>query len=218
MSDGMTHDASPPPAGDVAPPANQRPARPWLVRQVLEVLAVLVVFAAAGLAAGWLWERWWTPTTGVVVDGTWYSGSRVEGNTLAYDFPSLRHYFDATATFLLIGVVAGLVLAVLCALLGRRSELVMLGAVAVGSALACLVAYRFGVHLGPAAPATLAAAAKNGDVLPAALSLPGKSPFVGWTLGALIGLGFTYFLTGGVSESRRREKSDPRWLSRSETG
>lgn len=212
MSDGMTYDVAAPASGD-APTSRRR-----LVRQVIEVVVVLVVFAGVGLAAGWLWEHWWHPTTGAVIDGKWYAGTRVEGDYLVSDFPGLRGYFDATASFLLIGVVAGLVLGTLSALLARRSELVMLTVVAVGSVLACFLAYRLGVHLGPPDPDPIAATAKNGTVLPAGLSLKGKSPFIGWTLGALLGLGFTYFLTSGVSESRRRENDDPRWLSRNQIG
>ena len=214
MSDGMTYDVAAPPPVVTSVPTSRRS----VVRQVIEVVLVLVIFAAVGLAAGWLWEHWWQPTTGAVVDGKWYPGTRVEGDFLVSDFPGLRGYFNATASFLLIGVVAGLVLGILSGLVGRRSELIMLAVVVAGSALACYLAYRLGVHLGPPDPDPIAASAKNGTVLPSNLSLTGKSPFVGWTLGALLGLGVTYFLTSGVSESRRREHDDPRWLSRNQIG
>lgn len=212
---------TPDPAPAAVPPTpaepgtrRARPTRRGPVRQVLEVVGVLVSFAAAGLGAGWLWEHWWTPTTGLVIGGSWNSGVRGDATYLANDMPTQAHYFDAVATFVLIGLVAGLVLGVGWALLGRCSELVMLAAVVVGSALACLIAYRLGVHLGPPDPAPLAKAADDYTILPADLSLPGKSPFVGWTLGALIGLCATYFVTSGVAESTRREDENPDWLSR----
>lgn len=214
MSDErVTYDV-PPPADAPQPPRS----RPGLLGQALEAVVVLVVFVAAGLGAGWLWEHWWTPKLGVVYDGEYYPGTRIVTGGINYDFPRQAHDFDAVATFLLIGLVAGLVLGVLAALLARRSELVTLGAVVVGSALACLVAYRLGVHLGPADPGPLVESAADGAVLPSNLTVQGMSPFVGWPVGALVGLAATYFLTGGVAEASRRENDDPRWLSRNQIG
>ncbi|CAN5448396.1 hypothetical protein BH11ACT8_BH11ACT8_25530 [soil metagenome] len=218
MSDGMTQDVVPPPSPTTTTGAADSGRRLPSRRQIAEPVLVLVAFAAAGLGGGWLWEQLWTPTKGGVVDGTWYSGTRVEGDFLVGDYPGLRHYFDATASFVFIGIVAGLVLAVVAALLTRRSELVMLVAVAAGSALACWLAYRLGTHLGPPDPAIAAKTADNGTLLDTNLSLKGKSPFVGWSLGALLGLVLTFFLTTGVAEVRRREVDDSRWLSRNQTG
>ncbi len=216
MSDGMTHEVAtqPPATEQVQQPRSRRVP----LRALLEPLLALVAFAAAGAGAGVLWEHLWEPTRGVVVDGTWYAGTRVDGDFVVSDFPALTGYFDATATFVLIGVAAGLVLGVLCGLLVRRSELVMFAAVAAGSVLACFIAYRLGVALGPVDPTVLEASADNGTVLPDRLSLAAGSPFLGWSFGALLGIGGTYFLTSGASEVRRREQHDPRWLSRSDVG
>jgi hypothetical protein len=188
--------------------------RSGAVRQLVEPLVVLLTFGAAGAGAGWLWERWWTPTSGVVVEGTWVPGYRAQGDQFVFDFPSLEGFFDGTAQFVIIGVLAGLVLSVLCALLGKRSELVMLVAVAGGAVLATLIAYRLGTHLGPVDPTSLQAAAPTGTVLPANLSIEGASPFVAWPLGALLGLSVTYLLTAAKAESTRRESEDPRWMER----
>ena len=163
--------------------------------QVGELLLVLAVFAAAGALAGWLWERWWSPITGVVVDGTWVAGYRPEGDGFVFDFPSLENFFDGTAQYVVIGVLGGLALGVVFSLLGRGSELVMLLAVVLGSALAGYVAYRLGTHLGPPDPTTLEATAADGTTLPGDLTIEGASPFVAWPLGALIGLSVTYLLT-----------------------
>lgn len=188
--------------------------RPAFVGQLLEPLLVVLVFAGAGAGGGWLWERWWTPTLGVVIDGTWVSGYRAEGDTFIFDFPSLGRFFDATALYVVIGLGAGLVLGVLFALLGRRSEIVMLFAVLGGSLLAGLIAYRLGTHLGPIDPTTLEATVDEATVLPAGLTIEGASPFVAWPLGALLGLCVSYLLTSAAAESRRRESDDPRWLER----
>ena len=84
--------------------------RPRLLGQVLEPLLVLAVFAGAGAAVGWIWERWWTPTVGVVVDGTWVPGYRAEGDLFVFDFPSLEGFFDGTAMYVVLGVAAGVLI------------------------------------------------------------------------------------------------------------
>lgn len=184
------------------------------VGQVLEPLVVLTLFAAAGAGAGWLWERWWAPIGGVVVDGTWNPGYRQVGDGFVFDFPSLQGIFDGTAQYVVIGVGAGLVLGVLCSRLGRRSEIVMLLAVMGGCALASLISYRLGTHLGPADPAGLQAAAPDGTALPSSLSIQGASPFVAWPLGALIGLSLTYLLTAAKGEPPPSGDDDTRWVDR----
>lgn len=188
--------------------------RPRLLGQVLEPLLVLLAFAGAGAGAGWLWERWWTPTLGVVVDGTWVPGYRMEGDQFVFDFPSLEGIFDGTAQYVVLGLAGGLVLGVLFALLGRRSEIVMLVAVLGGSLLAGFIAYRLGTHLGPIDPTMLEAGAEDATVLPAALTIEGSSPFIAWPLGALVGLCVTYLLTSGSTEPKARGSDDPRWLER----
>lgn len=193
---------------------NTAPQRPTVLGHVLEPLLVLLVFAVAGVGAGWVWERWWTPTIGVVIEGTWVPGYRMQGEQFVFDFPSLEGFFDATAQYVVLGVGAGLLLGVLCALLGRRSEIVMLGAVLGGSVLAGYIAYRLGVHLGPVDPTLLETRVDDATVLPAALDLEGASPFVAWPLGALVGLCVTYLLTSASATSHRRETEDPRWLER----
>lgn len=183
-----------------------------LLGQVAELLLVVCLFVAAGAIAGWLWERWWTPITGVVVDGTWVAGYRPEGDGFVFDFPSLEGFFDGTAQYVVIGVLTGLVLGVACGLLGRRSELVMLVAVVVGSVLAGFVAYRLGTHLGPPDPTTLETAAPDGTLLPGELTIEGASPFVAWPLGALLGLSVTYLLTTSRAARPTRSATAHLWV------
>jgi hypothetical protein len=203
----------------MTPTSAVRARRRGVLPQVLEPLLVVLVFAAAGAGGGWLWERWWTPIRGVVVDGTWIAGYRAEGDAFVFDFPSLEGFFAGTAQYVVIGLVAGAVLGAACALLGRRSELVMLLAVVVGSAVAGLVAYRLGTALGPVDPTTLEAARPDGTILPSELSVPGASPFVAWPLGALLGLAAVYLLTTAGSATGQavgRQQERERWLPRSD--
>lgn len=195
------------------PPAHRAPeVRSTLRGAAVEALVALVVFAAVGAGAGWLWYRLWDPPIGTVLDGTW-----------GYDnFDELGSVFSATGLYVVIGLLGGLLLGVLTALLCRRSELVTLLAVAVGGAVAGYLCYRVGLSLSPPDPTTLAAGLPDGESLPDDLTMPGRSPFVAWPLGALLGLTIVYFLTTGVSagvgEARRRDADDPRWLRRNQNG
>jgi hypothetical protein len=163
--------------------------RPRWRRPLLEALAVVAVFAAVGAGAGWLWFRLWDPPIGGVQDGTW----------LYPDFPAFETDFGGTALYVVIGAAAGLLLGVAAAYAFQASELVTLLAVAAGSVLAAWVAHRVGVSLSPPDPEPLAAALPDGAELPGALDVTGRSPFVAWPVGALVGLATTYLLTGSVS-------------------
>jgi hypothetical protein len=183
-------------------PVTGRAGRPASVAWrglVLENLVVLAAFALVGVAAGWLWERWATPPTGTVVDGTWNFGYRVDGRDVVADTDAFGHSFDVIGSFVVVGAAAGLVLGVLVALLCRRSELVTLAVVAASSALAVFLCYRVGLALGPADPTVAASTAADRTMLSGDLGIDQLSPFVGLPLAALLGLTVTYLFTTGVS-------------------
>src|SRR4051794_39820732 len=146
MSDGLTATST-----HQVPDQTGRPA--WLVA-ALQALLILAVFAAAGLAAGWLWFRLWDVPKGVASGGQWFTSEA-----------GLRADFAGVAWYVSIAVLAGLVLGALCAWLLHRSELVTLAAVLVGSALAGYLMLRVGQHLSPPDPHSLAASAKDGTEL-----------------------------------------------------
>ena len=181
----------------------------WTLRAALEALVVVAVFAAVGAAVGYGWFRLWDSPSGVAFEGEWYPVPSDEG---------YRSIFGATASYVLLGALAGLVLGVLAAMLARHSELVTLAAVVVGTALAAWLSYRIGSSLGPPDAAALAASAKDYDEIPGNLAIEGRSPFVAWTFGGLLGVASTYLLTSGLAESRRRERHDPSWLTRNPDG
>lgn len=181
------------PAG--APPTGAAPwhRRPRLRGALVEALVAVAVFAAVGAAAGWLWFRVWDPPQGTVADGAW-----------GYDdFRQVGAVFSATGLYVILGLTGGLLLGVLTALVCRRSELATLAAVAVGSALAAFLCYRVGLHLSPADPRTLAPGLPDGTRLPENLTMPGRSPFVAWPLGALVGVAIVYFTLPGAPAATR---------------
>lgn len=180
---------------------------------VVENLAVVVVLGLAGVAAGWVWQRWATPASGVVLDGSWRLGYRIEGDFLVGDATTFERAFGVIGTYLVVCGATGLVLGVLVALVCRRAELVTLAAVALGSALAAFACYRVGLALGPDDPAVAARTAADGTVLSGDLGIDRLAPFVAFPLLALVGLAVTYMLTTTATASaagaRRNELPPP---------
>jgi hypothetical protein len=147
-------------------------------RVALELGLVVVGFVLAGAAAGFVWERIWTPPNGVVVEHQW----RPE------DAIALQQQFSGTGWYVIVGMVAGLVLGVGASLLVDRVPLLTLAAVLVGAALAAWMMSSVGSSLGPGDPHQLAKSAADGTRLPSQLEVSGWSPFVALPVGALIGL------------------------------
>lgn len=164
--------------------------RPGLVADVVRALGVLVVFALAGAAGGWVWHRLWTPPLGV-------AARAAQGAPLTWfplDETALNQMFGATGLYLLVGVVGGLVLGLVAGLVLRRSELVVLAAVLVGSVLAAWLTHLVGQHLGPPSPDAVAARSPEGTRIPGDMATPGHSFYVAWPLGSLLGLTVAYLL------------------------
>ena len=147
-------------------------------RSAVEIGCVLAAFALAGAVAGFIWERVWTPATGVVVDHQWRPA----------DALALQQQFSGTGWYVVVGAAAGLLVGLVATLLVDRVPVLTLVGVVAGSALAAWVMLRVGVALGPADPSGLAASADDGTRLPAQLEVSGRSPFIAVPLGALLGL------------------------------
>ncbi|HEU4810893.1 MAG TPA: hypothetical protein VFT00_02010 [Nocardioides sp.] len=155
-------------------PELTRTDRGRMLRQLLVVLAVTI---AAGALAGLVWEWLWTPPVGVVQDHRWL-----------LDEAGLRDDFAGTGTYIAVAAVAGVLVGALVALLFDRAELVTLVAVVVGSVVAGWLMYRVGLAVDPPDPRVLARTAEEGAHLPGKLTVHGRSPFVAFPSGALVGL------------------------------
>jgi len=166
------------------------PAPRAVLPAIRHVAIVLVTFVAVGALAGVVWEWLWTAPVGVAVRHEWVPES----------FATYRGEFSGTAWYVLIATVAGLVTAVALALALDRSEVLTLVAVLVGSALAGWVMLLVGEALGPLDPQTVAATADNLTRIPDQLTVSGKSPFVAFPTGALVGLMVVFF---GVTRLHR---------------
>jgi hypothetical protein len=192
MSDGLTATPTQAPLD----PAPERAPRPGWQVAALQALLIVAVFAAVGLAAGWLWFRLWDVPKGVVSGGLWYTGEA-----------GLRDDFEGVGLYVAISVAAGLVLGALAAWLLHRSELVTLIAVVAGSALAAYLMLQVGQHLSPADPHELAKTAQDGTELKGALRVRSWSPRGAFTFGALVGLALVYAVS--VSRTPSEVRAEP---------
>jgi MFS family permease len=185
-------------------PTHLRQALPY----ALEALAVLALFAAVGAGAGWLWFQVWHQPTGTVVAHDWFT-----------DEAGLRNVFDGTAWYVVLAAAGALLAGALATVFARRSPLVTMAAVLLGSALAAWLMLRVGLALSPPDPEVLAKTADEGTKLPGRLSLEGgHSPYLVWPLAALIALMVLNFLLSSRDDFRDREAHDQRWLSRNQPG
>lgn len=146
----------------------------WTLR---DVAIVLLVFAAVGALAGMLWEQWWTPPTGVVVDHAWVP-----------DDAGLRELFTGTGEYVVVALLSGLLAGGFCAWFVDRVALLTLAAVAAGSVLAAWLMLQVGTALAPPDPALAARSAAEGTALPGTLEVSGAGALASLPAGALTGL------------------------------
>lgn len=155
---------------------------------MVQALAILLLFAAVGLAAGWVWFQLWDAPAGVVAEHRWFPTPYMPGQ---------RAEFDGVALFVVIGLVAGTLTGALSALLLSRQEIVTLAAVTVGSALSVWLMATVGTALGPADPDTVARTAADGTKLSGDLVVTGLSPYAALPAGALFAVLVVFLATAG---------------------
>lgn len=156
---------------------------------VLEAFIIVAVFALVGAGAGWLWWSLWDQPAGVVSQGRWYTSET-----------GLRAEFAGVGWYVAIATVAGLLLGTLFAWLPRRSELVTLVAVVVGSIVAGYLMLQVGMHLSPDDPQQLARDAADGTELPGALRVASWPPRGAFPFGALAGLVLVFVMSTRTPE------------------
>jgi hypothetical protein len=110
----------------------------------------------------------------------------------------------ADGWFAVIGLVIGAAAALLAAVLLRRNRLGVLLGLALGGLLGSVVAWRFGVLLGPPGLAEASAAAEVGDRFDAELQLSAVGVLLAWPTAAVI----AYFAAVAGVESGGRETAD----------
>ena len=168
-------------------PHHTRHVSPW--GWVRDVVLIVTGAALLGAACGAVWELWWTPPTGVVLDHVWYP-----------DLEGVRELFAGTGLYVLIGLAGGVLLGAICAWFFDRVELVTLAAVAAGSVLAAWLMFAVGTALAPADPAAAASTAPDRTELPGTLEVEGDGAFVAFPAGAMTGIAVVFI---GLAPTRR---------------
>ncbi|MBZ5736829.1 hypothetical protein [Nocardioides mangrovi] len=163
---------------------------------LLQGVLVVAVLAVVGALAGVVWQWLWTPPSGLVVNHDWVPLNAIE----------LQQEFSATGWYVVVGVVAGLLAGVVAALLLDAAPLLTLAGVLVGAALGAWLMSVVGIALGPADPEVLAKTAEEGVHLPMALAVTGKSPYLAYPVGALLGVIMVFI---GISGHRRHPQPAP---------
>lgn len=149
-----------------------------------QAIAVVAVFAVAGVVAGVVWFQLWSPASGVVSDGQWFT-----------DEDGLRDAFSGTGLYVVVAVVVGFLVGAVTAFLFDRSELVTLVATLAGGALAGLVMLRLGLHWSPADPEVLARTAEDGTRLRSNLEVDLPHAWLAFPGAALVGLAVVFLTT-----------------------
>jgi hypothetical protein len=140
----------------------------------------------AGFAGGAAWAALADPPKALITQRIDESGDLVRGAFLVSEV-SYDHQVTVTLWFLAVGIVGGLVAGALIGLLGRRLGPVTVGAAVLMSAVATGIAAWSGITMfGPDGPHDQAGSL--GDLVPTALSITSDVAYLGWPIGALLGV------------------------------
>ncbi len=150
---------------------------------------MLALAALVGALAGVIWEWWWAPPTGLVIDHAWYP-----------DLEGVKQLFSGTASYVVVGLAGGVLLGTVSAWFFDRHEVVTLLTVAAGSVLAAWLMVQVGTALSPPDPAISARTAEDYTELPGALQVEGDGALGAFPAGALTGVAVIFI---GLAPTRR---------------
>lgn len=144
------------------------------------IVGVVATAVAVGLAGAVAWATWADPAQWVVIDGG-----------LSMNQPGSRGQFGAVITFVLVGLVAGLLLGLVAVVTAPRLGWTMTLVVGLAAVVASLISWRLGILVGPPDP-TGVPGLSVGDTVPARLQVDTVAAFLAWPVGAMGGvlLGF----------------------------
>ncbi|QKW05967.1 hypothetical protein HUT18_05715 [Streptomyces sp. NA04227] len=163
-----------PPAGSSADPAHTSDG-PGLAVELRQAAVLLVVLLVAGLLFGLLWWRL-APQIPLVADETTVYLKDSEG----------EQAIGVDGTFTLIGIGLGVVSGLLVFLLRRRGGVPLVVALMLGSLLGAVIAWRFGMWLGPTDDVVgHAREVGKGVTFDAPLELKAKGALLAWPIASL---------------------------------
>ncbi|WP_372348685.1 DUF2567 domain-containing protein [Streptomyces sp. KL116D] len=159
-----------------APAAAQEDEGPGLRTELREAAVITVGVALVGLVLGALW-LWLAPRVPLVSDSTAVYLKDTEG----------EQAIGIDGTFTLLGLAFGAVTGAAVFLWRKRGGIPLVVALALGGLLGGVLAWRFGIWLGPTQD--VAAHAKSlgkGVVFDAPLELKAKGALLAWPLAAMV--------------------------------
>jgi hypothetical protein len=174
-------------SAELTPTGPHRLEPPW--RALRDIAVVVAAAALVGAVCGALWELWWTPPTGLVLDHVWYP-----------DLEGVRQLFTGTGIYVVVALAGGVLLGAVCAWFFDRAELVTLAAVAAGSVLAAWLMFEVGTAMAPPDPTAAASTSDDYTALPGTLEVEGDGAFVAFPAGALTGIAVVFI---GLTPTRR---------------
>lgn len=144
--------------------------------EVRQAAVVLVAVAVSGLLFGLLW-LWLAPRVPLISDSTAVYLKDTEG----------EEAIASDGTFILLALAFGAVSGALVFLARRHGGIPLVAALAVGGLLGSVLAWRFGVYLGPTSDVVAhAKAAGKGVTFDAPLELNAKGGLLAWPVAAMV--------------------------------
>ncbi|MFE6776816.1 DUF2567 domain-containing protein [Streptomyces sp. NPDC057702] len=176
--------------------AGGRSARHGLHTELRDAAVITGALTAVGALLGALWV-WWAPRVQMVLIG----------NAVYPKSSESEEAIGADGTFLLIGLGAGLVTAVVVFCFRRAAGVPVVLALAVGGLLGSWLGWRFGVFLGPDTD-IVASARAAGERVPfdGPLELKAKGALLAWPIAAMV----TQLVLTGLFGPRDPEPDDLR--------
>jgi hypothetical protein len=179
------------------------PGRVKTLRLALQLVLVVGLTLGAGAVAGWVWERSWTPATGVALR-----------HEFVLDVQGAPADFAATGSYVGFALAFGVLAGLLAGLLTRTHELLTLVALLVAALAGGLLMVEVGHSLGPPDPATLAKTLDDFTPLESDLRVRGVAPLLSMPAGALLGLMAVYLAEVGIRWVRPPASPSPATLDR----
>lgn len=154
-------------------------------------MLVLVAFVVVGALAGLVWERVWTPPTGIVVS-----------HRFVLDGAGVGHAFSGTGLYVMIAAAAGCLTGLAVGLATRSRPVATLLITVVGAVIGGWVMARVGHRLGPSDPDQLAKTLVDLSPLHSDLRVSGRSPYLAMPAGAVLGQLLSYLVWWWVEHRR----------------
>jgi hypothetical protein len=175
---------------------------------LLQCVAIVLICAVLGVAAGVLWHRLWTPATGLVWGHQWQKGLIwIDAKTMAQGWQENAHQdvFGSTAIYVLLTAATGALVGLVSAFVLASRELFTLAAVVVGGLVGAVITRAIGFHLSAADPTVLAKSLPNSTELADRIHLAGPGIFVVFPGAALVTLTIVFL---AVEPRSRRAPAD----------